>query len=132
MMASEARSQSTPSVSPYLVCAHAAGRIMHACLRLNGSTVMLSDEFPDHGMVGPAALGGSPVTIHLMVHDVDAAFARAVAAGATVTMELADQFWGDRYGSLRDPFGHHWSLATHLRDMTPEQIREAMAQAMPA
>ena len=66
-----------------------------------------------------------------MVPDVDAAFARAVEAGATVTMELADQFWGDRYGSIRDPFGHSWSLATHVRDMTPEEIRKAMAEAMP-
>jgi uncharacterized glyoxalase superfamily protein PhnB len=141
------------SVTPYLICAGASdaiefykrafgaeemvrlptpdGKIMHACLRINGGTVMLSDEYPDHGMVGPAALKSSPVTIHLMVPDVDAAFARAVEAGATVTMELADQFWGDRYGSLRDPFGHSWSLATHVRDMTPEEIRKAMAEAMP-
>ena len=141
------------SVTPYLICAGAAdaiefykrafgavemvrlptpdGRIMHACLRINGSTVMLSDEFADYGMVGPAALTSSPVTIHLMVPDVDAAFARAVEAGATVTMEVADQFWGDRYGSIRDPFGHSWSLATHVRDMTPEEIRKAMAETMP-
>jgi uncharacterized glyoxalase superfamily protein PhnB len=142
------------SVSPYLICAGAAdaiefyrrafgaeetvrapgpdGRLIHACLRINGATVMLSDEFPAYGMVGPNALGGSPVTIHLMVPDVDAAFARAVEAGATVTMEVADQFWGDRYGSVKDPFGHNWSLATHLRDMTREEIVAAMAQAMPA
>lgn len=140
-------------VSPYLTCAGAAdaiefykrafgaeemvrmpgpdGKIMHACLRINGSTVMLSDEFADFGMTAPTTLGGSPVTIHLMVPDVDAAFARAVEAGATVTMEVADQFWGDRYGSIRDPFGHSWSIATHLRDMTPEEIQAAMAKAMP-
>jgi uncharacterized glyoxalase superfamily protein PhnB len=142
------------SVSPYLICAGAAdaiafykrafgaeemfrlpgpdGKLVHACLAINGGTVMLSDEFPGYGMVAPTTLGGSPVTIHLMVPDVDAAFARAVEAGATVTMELADQFWGDRYGSLRDPFGHNWSLATHVRDMTPEEIQAAMAEAMPA
>lgn len=141
------------AVSPYLICADAAGamafyarafgaeemvrlpspdgRIMHACLRINGSTVMLSDEFPDYGMVGPKTLGGSPVSIHLMVPDVDAAVTRAVEAGAEVTMEVADQFWGDRFGSVRDPFGHNWSLATHLRDMTPEEIQAAMAKAMP-
>ena len=142
------------SVSPYLICDGAddaiafyvrafgaeelvrlpgpEGRIMHACLRINGSTVMLSDEFPEQGMVGPTRLGGSPVTIHLMVPDVDATFARAVARGATPTMEVADQFWGDRYGALRDPFGHNWSIGTHVRDMTPEEIQAAMAQAMPA
>ena len=152
-MADTAARSEIASVSPYLICADAAeaiafyqrafgaeemvrlpgpdGKLMHACLRINGSTVMLSDEFPDHGMVGPKALGGSPVTIHLMVPDVDAAVARAVEAGASVTMEVADQFWGDRYGSIRDPYGHSWSLATHLRDMTPEEIQAAMAQAMP-
>ena len=153
MAETEAQTQPlTNPVSPYLICAGASeaiafykrafgaeemvrgagpdGKIMHACLRINGSTVMLSDEFPDYGMVGPKTLGGSPVTIHLMVPDVDAAFARAVEAGATVTMEIADQFWGDRYGSLRDPFGHSWSLATHLRDMTPEEIQAAMSAAM--
>jgi uncharacterized glyoxalase superfamily protein PhnB len=142
------------SVSPYLVCAGAAdaiafyarafgaeemirlpgpdGRLVHACLRINGATVMLSDEFPAYGMVAPTTLGGSPVSVHLMVPDVDAAVERAVAAGATVTMEVADQFWGDRYGAVRDPFGHGWSLATHLRDMSREEILEAMAKAMPA
>jgi uncharacterized glyoxalase superfamily protein PhnB len=139
------------SLSPYLICDGAAeaiefykrafgaeemvrlpapdGRLMHACLRINGATVMLSDAFAEHGMVSPTALKGSPVTIHLMVSDVDAAFARAVEAGATVTMELADQFWGDRYGSVRDPFGHNWSMATPVRDMTPEEIQAAMARA---
>ena len=142
------------SVTPYLICAGAVdaiafykrafgaeeivrlptpdGKLMHACLRINGSTVMLSDEFADYGMVSPTTLKGSPVTIHLMVPDVDAAFARAVEAGATVTMEVADQFWGDRYGSIRDLFGHNWSLATHVRDMTPEEIQAAMAGSMPA
>jgi uncharacterized glyoxalase superfamily protein PhnB len=141
------------SLSPYLICAGAAeaiefyqrafgaeemvrlprpdGKLMHACLRINGATVMLSDEFPDYGMVGPTTLKGSPVTIHLMVPDVDAAFARAVEAGATVTMPVADQFWGDRYGSVRDPFGHNWSMGTPVREMTPEEIQAAMAEAVP-
>ena len=75
-------------------------------------------------------LKGSPVTIHLFVEDADAFFKRAVDAGATVKMPLADMFWGDRYGVLEDPFGHHWSVATHIRDMTPEEIMQAM-QSMP-
>ena len=74
----------------------------------------------------PKGLGGSPVTLHLDLVDVDPVFERAVKAGATVTMPLADQFWGDRYGQLRDPFGHQWSLATHVRDATREEIQEAM------
>ena len=73
--------------------------------------------------------GSSPVTIHLYVTDADAAFARAVEAGATVSMPLADMFWGDRYGKLVDPFGHHWSIAEHLEDLTPEQMQERMALA---
>ena len=90
------------------------------------------DEMPDYGALSPKALKGTPVTIHLMVPDVDAVFARAVAAGATVTMPLADMFWDDRYGSVMDPFGHSWSMATHQRDMTVEEILEAMRQSMPA
>ena len=97
----------------------------------NGHMVMLMDEFVDMGATSPQRLGGSPVTLHVTVPDVDAAFERAVSAGATVVMPVADQFWGDRYGSIRDPFGHSWSLATHVRDMTPEEIRKAMAEAMP-
>jgi uncharacterized glyoxalase superfamily protein PhnB len=73
-------------------------------------------------------LKGSPVTIHLYVPDVDAAVAQAVAAGATVTMPVADMFWGDRYGMLQDPFGHNWSVATHQRDLSPQEIQEAMAK----
>jgi PhnB protein len=136
-------------VSPHLVCGGAAeainfykrafgaeeltrlpepdGKIIHACLRINGATVTLSDEFPDFGMVGPARLGGSPVTIHLPVPDVDAAVARAVAAGATVMLEVEDQLWGERYGSLRDPFGHNWSLGTPLGDLASEEFLVALA-----
>ncbi|MGH8511512.1 MAG: VOC family protein, partial [Gammaproteobacteria bacterium] len=83
------------------------------------------DEFPEWGAFGPKALKGSPVTIHLQVEDVDAVFEHAVRVGAKITMPLQDMFWGDRYGKLEDPFGHHWSVATHIRDMSPEEIQQA-------
>lgn len=102
-------------------------KIGHAALQIGDSKLFVVDEFPDFGSFGPS--GSSPVTIHLYVTDADAAFARAVEAGATVTMPLADQFWGDRYGKLVDPFGHHWSIAEHLEDLTPAQMQERMAQA---
>ena len=79
-------------------------------------------------MWGPKALKGSPGTIHLYVEDVDAFVARAVAAGAKITMPLENMFWGDRYCKLEDPFGHHWSVATHVRDMSPEEWEQAMKQ----
>ncbi len=107
------------------------GRIMHAELRIGDSPIMLADAFPEFGSQGPLALKGSPVTIHLYVNDADAAWARALEAGARPTMELADMFWGDRYGQVADPFGHLWSIATHKRDMTDEQIREAMRDMQP-
>ncbi len=102
------------------------GRLMHAQLRIGDSTVMLVDEMPEWGALGPIALKGSPVTIHLYVQDADAAFARAVAAGAEATMPVTDMFWGDRYGQVRDPFGHKWSIATHKRDVSPHEMQEAM------
>lgn len=105
-----------------------AGRVMHACIRIGGAAIFLVDEMKEWGSVGPESLGGSPVTIHLMVPDVDAVVDRAVKAGATVTMPVADQFWGDRYGVLRDPFGHNWSVATHVRDVTPGEMQAAMKQ----
>lgn len=136
------------SLTPHLVCAGAAkaidfytaafgavelsrlalptGKIMHAGMRIGDSVLMLVDEMPEWGAVGPLALKGSPVTIHVYVEDVDAAFAKAVAAGATVVMPVADMFWGDRYGVLVDPFGHRWSMATHQHDFTPEQMIEGM------
>ncbi|MFH0344179.1 MAG: VOC family protein [Chromatiales bacterium] len=83
------------------------GKLMHACIRIGDSVVMLVDEFPEWGSFGPKSLKGSPVTIHLQVEDVDAVFERAVRVGAKITMPLADMFWGDRYGKLEDPFGHH-------------------------
>jgi uncharacterized glyoxalase superfamily protein PhnB len=101
------------------------GKLMHAMIRIGDSAVMLVDEFPDWGMLGPKALNGSPVTIHLYVEDVDATIERAVAAGAKITMPVEDMFWGDRYGRVEDPFGHHWSIATHIRDLSPEEIQAA-------
>lgn len=103
------------------------GKLMHAMIRIGDSALMLVDVFPERGMLGPKDLKGSPVTIHLFVEDVDATVAQAVAAGATITMPPEDMFWGDRYARLEDPFGHHWSVATHVRDMSPEQMQQAMA-----
>src|SRR5215510_1791555 len=135
------------TVTPHLVCHGAAdaiefykkafnavelgkvpgpeGKLLHAVIRIGDSAVMLVDEFPDHNALGPKSLKGSPVTIHLYVQDVDAVFNQAVAAGAKSTMPVTDMFWGDRYGLLEDPFGHHWSVATHIRDVRPEELREA-------
>lgn len=104
------------------------GKLMHAEVRIGNATLMLVDENPAWGLLGPKTLKGSPVTIHRYVEDVDAAVAQAVAAGAKLTMPVADMFWGDRYGALEDPFGHHWSLATHQRDLSPQQIAEASAR----
>ena len=106
------------------------GKVMNAQLKIGNSMMMLNDEFPDWGSVGPNKMGGSPVTIHLSVEDVDTVWKNAVAAGAEITMPLADQFWGDRYGSLKDPFGHKWSMSTHIADPTPEEMEEAMQKAM--
>jgi len=138
------------SLTPHLVCAGAAeaidfykrafnaieqarmpgpdGKLMHAAVQIGDSTLMLVDENPQWGLLGPKALKGSPVAIHLYVPDVDATVAQAVAAGAKVTMPVADMFWGDRYGQLEDPFGHRWSVATHTRELTSEEIREGMAK----
>ena len=136
------------SVTPHLICAGAAdaiefykkafgaveearlpgpgGRIMHAMIRIGDSAVMLVDEMPEWGALGPKSLKGSPVTVHLYVENADATVERAVKAGAKITMPLAEQFWGDRYGKLEDPFGHHWSVATHVRDVSMEEMQQAM------
>jgi PhnB protein len=106
------------------------GMLMHACVSINGSSVMLVDENPQWKALGPKALGGTPVTIHLMVDDVDKLSAQAVAAGAKVLMPVADMFWGDRYGIVQDPFGHQWSIATTIREMSEAELKEAAAQAM--
>jgi PhnB protein len=104
------------------------GKVMHASLQLGDSTVMLADEFPG-GAKSPESLGGSPVYLHVYVEDVDALFNQAVAAGAKVTMPLANQFWGDRYGHIVDPFGHCWALASHVEDVPPEEL-ERRGKAM--
>ena len=141
------------TITPYLVCggADAAitfykkafgavelsrvagpnGKVMNAGLRIGNSMLMLMDEFPEMGGFGPKSLKGSPVTIHLQVENVDAVVAQAVAAGAKVTMPVDDMFWGDRYGALVDPFGHNWSVGTHMRDVTPQEMREAMQTMLP-
>lgn len=138
------------SVTPHLICGGAAeaiefykkafdavelsrllspeGNVMHASIRIGDSVIMLNDEMPQWGSFGPKSLKGSPVTIHLYVEDADAVFAQAVKAGATATMPLEDMFWGDRYGKVEDPFGHQWSIGTHVRDVSPEEMQKAMEQ----
>jgi PhnB protein len=104
------------------------GRLMHASMRIGKSYVFLADDFPEYcgGKANaPTALGGTPFNFHLYVADCDAAIKRAVAAGATVEMPAEDMFWGDRYGIVRDPFGHKWAFATHIKDMTPAEMMEA-------
>lgn len=99
------------------------GKVMHAELRIGDSVIMLADEFPGmEGCASPEALGGSPVVLNLYREDIDSLFNQAVGAGATVTMPLGDQFWGDRYGQLKDPFGHAWALGQHIEDVAPEEM----------
>jgi uncharacterized glyoxalase superfamily protein PhnB len=107
-------------------------RIMHAALRIGGGVVFLVDDFPEFSggkASSPKALNGTPVTIHRYVEDCDAAIKRAADAGATVQMPPDDMFWGDRYGVVTDPFGHSWSFATHIRDLTPAEIEAGMKEA---
>lgn len=140
------------TVSPHLICNDASaaiefykkafgatemmrlpgpdGKLMHASVQIGDSMVMLVDEMKQYNVLGPLSIGNSPVTIHLNVPDVDAVFSKAVAAGAKTIMPVADMFWGDRYGKLQDPFGHMWSIATHQRDMTMEEIKAAGMKAM--
>jgi len=108
------------------------GKVMHASLRIGDSMLMLNDEFPDYGTLSPLSTGGSAVTIHIYTENVDAVFNRAVSAGAQVKMPLADQFWGDRYGVVADPFGHKWSLGAHIKDMSPEEMQREQDRAMAA
>lgn len=138
-------------VTPHLVCAGAAdaiefykkafgatevmrmpspdGKIMHAEIRIGGAAVFLTDEAPAWGALGPNARGGSSVTIHLFTEDADALAERAAKAGATIKVPVQEMFWGDRYGQLVDPFGHAWSVATHVKDLSPAQIAENMKAA---
>jgi PhnB protein len=108
------------------------GKIGHAELKIGDSHVMLSDPFPQASTTPPKELGGTSASIFMYVEDVDAVVQKAVDAGATVTMEVDDQFWGDRFGSITDPFGHNWSIATHVEDLTPEEIEERGKAAMAA
>ncbi|HPG88313.1 MAG TPA: VOC family protein [Hyphomicrobium sp.] len=136
------------TVMPHLVCAGAAdaiafyekafgaketfrldgadGKVMHACIVIGNAPIFLVDEYPEWDSLGPLARKGTSVTLHLTVSDADAAAAKAVAAGATLTMPVADMFWGDRYGIVTDPFGHRWSIAHKIKTMTPEEIAAAM------
>jgi PhnB protein len=102
------------------------GKVMHAELRIGDSLFMLADEFPQYGSLSPLSTGGSGMGLHIYVEDVDSAFDRAVRAGAKTEMPVTDTFWGDRYGKLADPFGHKWSIATHKRDMSREEMDEEM------
>jgi PhnB protein len=108
------------------------GKIGHAELEIGDSLVMLSDPFPQFATRSPKELGGTSVSVFMYVEDVDAVVKKAVDAGATITMEVADQFWGDRMGSLTDPFGHVWSIATHVEDIPPEEMAERAKAAMAA
>ena len=139
------------TVTPHLICEGAAaaiefykqafgaeeisrnegpgGKLLHAQLCIGDSAVWLADANPEWQAVGPNELGGTPVVLHLYVEDADAVVAQAAEAGATVTMPVQDTFWGDRYGKLTDPFGHHWSVATHVRDVPQEEMEKA-AQEM--
>jgi PhnB protein len=143
-----------PTVSPYLTVDDAAaaiayyteafgarergrmdapdGKIGHAELEIGDSLVMLSDALPQFATRSPTELGGTSVGIFLYVEDVDEVVKQAVDAGGTVTMEVADQFWGDRFGIVQDPFGHLWSIATHVEDVPPEEMAERAKAAMAA
>lgn len=135
------------TVTPHIVCADAVaaidfyvkafgatdagkmlapnGKLIHGMIRIGDSAVMLMEENPEWGAMGPNTLKGSPVTLHLYVEDADAAFQRALDAGATSVMAPADMFWGDRYGVVKDPYGHSWSIAHHARDVSPEEMQAA-------
>lgn len=105
------------------------GKVGHSELQLGSAVVMVSDEYPEMGVLGPKAIGGTAVTISLYVEEVDATFAAAVAAGAEVIEGVEDRFYGDRSGQISDPWGHRWSLATHLEDLTTDELL-SRAEAM--
>jgi len=146
----EPTSDAMQTLTPHIVCADAiaaidfyqrafnatevmklvgpTGKLVHAAVKIGQSMLMLAEELPDFGSLGPKSLKGSPVVLHLVVPDVDAAIAQAVAAGAIVTMPAADMFWGDRYGQIVDPYGHRWSIATRQRKLTPAEVQVAFQQ----
>ncbi|MEJ7599428.1 MAG: VOC family protein [Kofleriaceae bacterium] len=106
-----------------------SGKIGHAELEIGGGRFMLADEYPDFGALSPISVGGSPVSIHLYVADVDVVVARAIAAGAVVLRPLRDEFFGDRVAMIADPFGHKWHLATRIEEVTPAEMQRRMAAA---
>lgn len=138
------------TVTPHLICANIAdaidfyraafnavelarlpgpnGALIHACIKIGDSAVMLAEENRQYNTLSPKTLSGSPVILHLYVEAVDAFIDHAVSKGAALVMPAADMFWGDRYGQVDDPFGHRWSVATHIRDLTPEEITRAARQ----
>lgn len=103
--------------------------ILHAEIKVNGAPIMMTEEMPEMGSQSPQALNGSPISLHLYVPDVDAAYARAQEAGCEAVMPPQDMFWGDRFGRLKDPYGHSWSLATHVRDVSPEEMQDGLKAA---
>jgi PhnB protein len=107
------------------------GKIGHAELQFGDAVVMLSDEWPDMGQLSPKTIGGSPVTLSVYTDDVDAVVEKALAAGATIVRPVEDQFYGDRTGGFEDPFGHRWSVATHVEDVSPEEMGRRAAEMMP-
>jgi uncharacterized glyoxalase superfamily protein PhnB len=113
----------------YRIASPDGSAVLHAELRLGDSVIMLADENPAMGSVSPLATGSTSVTISLYVADTDALFARATGAGAKPALPPTDMFWGDRYAQVIDPFGHRWAIATHQKDLTPDEIRKAMAAA---
>lgn len=141
------------TVTPHIICAGAAeaidfykrafnadelmrlpgpdGKLMHGAIRIGDSVVMLADEYPDWNALGPNARQGTTVTLSLYVEDADHQFAQATAAGCSVHMPLEDMFWGDRYGIVKDPYGHLWAIATHVRDVSAEEIRAAAGKGCP-
>lgn len=149
---SKAPGSASVTIVPHLVCAGAAkaidfykkafgateqmrlpgpgGKLMHAAVKIDGVMVMLVDESPEMGAVSPTSLQGTPVTLHMIVPDADATIARAAKAGAKVLMPAADQFWGDRYGVILDPFGHRWAIATPQRNLSLDEIKAAARKFM--
>lgn len=109
-------------------CPMPGGVIGHAEIKIGDSPMMLADEFPDMDVRGPKSIGGTPVTVVLYVENVDEVFARAIAAGAKELRPLQNQFYGDRSGTLEDPFGHRWTIATHIEDVSPEEIERRMSE----
>ncbi|MCJ0873042.1 VOC family protein [Streptomyces sp. AP-93] len=109
--------------------AGSGGKIGHAELELGSSVIMLADEYPDIGFRSPKSVGGTPVTLHVYVEDVDAVFAKALARGATELRPIRDEFYGDRTGQFEDPFGHRWSIATHIEDVPPDEMEKRSGEA---